>query len=142
MPPSSLDFDSRPKRSSVVLAAIATFVVLGGTFATLLFESIRTPQPDRVFIVRANSDWQDVELIVKGGPLKEPNSVVMDKLGGYTIPFFLWQGKYTLQVISQGVQVYSQDIDLTDPKVQTLDLLQTGATTRPSTNPSMQKPTA
>lgn len=132
MPP--IEPVTRPQRSTVVLAAVATLLVVGVTFGMLISQGVMTPQPSRVIVVQANSDWQNVELFVEGANLKQPQEVTIDKLGGYSVPLFLWPGQYTVRVKYEGAELYRQDFDLTKPQPQILDLLATGATTRPSTN--------
>lgn len=68
-----------------------------------------------------------------GGQLTQ--TVVIDKLGQYTIPFFLHAGKYTLHVMFEGREVYSHNFELAAKEPVEFDLLQTTATTHPSTQP-------
>jgi hypothetical protein len=127
----------RPRRATVIILMLVTLLVAGATFAMLIRQAIVTPQPNRVLIVHANRDWQDVELFIEGESVHETKPITLDRLGGYTIPFFLWPGKYVLRVRNAGVEIYQREFDLTRPEVQVLDLPGTGATTRPATNPAI-----
>ena len=117
-----------------VLCAILVTFALGGTIvALLLYRAITSPQLGRVLVVRANEQWDGVELIVEGGRLVKPKVTWVERLGNYTVPFFLEPGKYTLHVKSEDVEVYHKDFDLTEQNAQEFDLARSGATTRPST---------
>jgi hypothetical protein len=126
----------------VVLAAIAVTLVLTGSVVALLLYRSSLPQPSRVLVVRANEDWDGVELIVDGPALEKPKVTWVDKLGNYTVPFFLMPGEYTLHVKSQDVEVLERQFDLREPGPKEIDLTRSGATTRPllpSTRPATMR---
>jgi hypothetical protein len=122
--------------ASVVFWLVLTVLIAGGSLWVVFSQAVNEPKPDCVIMVRATEEWDGVELSVDGGDLTEPRITWVEKLGQYNVPFFLWPGKYTLHVKSQGVEIYTQDFDLTQEKLQTIDLNRTGATTLPATNPA------
>jgi hypothetical protein len=129
--------DQNPPRRQPVLAAIALVLLLiVSILGLLLYRSVRLPEPDRVLVVHSNSDWNGIELSIEGGPLATPQVTWIEKLGNYTVPFFLWPGKYTLHVRSQGTEILQRDFDLTNTRIEEFDLALSGATTRPATQPA------
>jgi hypothetical protein len=130
--PKIADFNAAPQRSAIALGIMATLILAGGSLAILIYHSMSSPEPNRVLIIQADRDWQDVDLILEGGDLKEPRIGTLDRLGSYIMPFFVWPGQYTLHVRSQGAIVYSKKFDLTSNLRQEFDLRTSGATTRPA----------
>jgi hypothetical protein len=122
-----------------VLAAMTIVLLLvASILGMLLYRAVRLPEPNRVLVLHANSDWDGVELSLEGGPLANPQVTWFEKLGNYTIPFFIWPGKYTLHVRSQGHEIYQHDFDLTQRSIQEFDMTRSGVTppaTQPSTLP-------
>src|SRR5689334_5406372 len=74
---------------AVVCAILVTLTLGGSIVALLLYRSITSPQLGRVLVVRANEQWDGVELIVEGGTLVKPKVTWVERLGNYTVPFFL-----------------------------------------------------
>src|SRR5262245_51561471 len=120
-PVSGSDGAAAPKRGMVLAAIVATLLLVGSIVALLLYRA-SLPQPNRVLVVRANQDWDGIELIVDGPALDKPKVTWVDKLGNYTVPFFLMPGEYTLHVKSQDVEVLRRSFDLTEPGTKEIDL--------------------
>jgi hypothetical protein len=125
-----------PRRTTVLLAVLLTIALGGGGLALLLYRALAMAEPDAVFVVRANRDWQGAELIVEGGSLPQPRRTQIERLGNYTVPFFLWPGQYTLRVRSQGVEVWTEHFALRRRDRIEFDLTRSGATTLPATLPA------
>jgi len=130
-----------PRRTTVMLAVLLTIALAGGGLALLLYRALAVAEPDAVFVVRANRDWQGAELIVEGGPLSQPRVTQIERLGNYTVPFFLWPGQYTLRVRSQGVEVWTEHFTLAGRDRIEFDLTRSGATTLPATMPATTQST-
>ncbi len=125
-----------PRRTTVLIGILLTTALAGLVLGLLSYRALTSPEPDRVLFVRADRDWDGVELSVEGGPLAAPRVTAIEALGHYSVPFFLWPGQYTLRVRSQGVQVLAEEVDLRDAKQVEIDLTRSGATTRPATRPA------
>jgi hypothetical protein len=132
------DDESPPRRQPVWAAIAVVLLLIVSILGLLLYHSLRTPEPSRVLVVHANSDWNGIELRIEGGPLATPQDTWIEQLGDYTVPFFLPPGKYTLHVRSQGQQIYQHDFDLTKNPIEEFDLTHSGVTTRPATQPTTQ----
>ena len=126
----------KPSGITAVLAILLTFALGGSVLALLFYRGLTQKTPDRVIVVRGNSDWDGAELSLDGGTLKEPQETTIMPAGGYIVPFFVWPGTYTLHVKSQGIEVYQHEFNVTTQPSEEIDLATTGATTRPATMPS------
>jgi hypothetical protein len=132
---------ARPRRSAVVIAILVTVLLAASIFALLFYRGYVLPEPTRVLVVRADSSWDGIELTVEGESLREPRVTHIEKLGNFVVPFFLWPGKYTLHVKSQGADVLTRNFDLTNNPSDEIDLtrVMSAPTTSPaaaSTNPT------
>ena len=119
-----------------MFAITLTFLLAGASLATLFYLAFTRPQPNRVIVIRGNSEWENIKLSVEGTGLSEPRVTKFEPVGKYIVPFFLWPGKYTLHVENEGVEVFTKSIDLTRQEVEDVDLIRLGITTRPSTEPT------
>jgi hypothetical protein len=128
----------RAPRRGPVLAIVVTLIIGGSIVALLLYRAVLIPEPDCVIVVRANAEWLGVELRVEGGSLPEPRTTQVQALGRYTVPFFLPPGQYTLHVTSQGVEVWTQQFELSPGEREEIDLARTGASTQPTSQPVSQ----
>lgn len=115
----------------VLSGIVITLALTCGAMALLFYRAMVMPEPSRVLVVHADSDWEGAELSIEGGALDQPQVTKFEQAGGYNVPFYLWPGKYTLRIRSQGTEVFRRDFDFTGPdKLEEFDLLRTGATTR------------
>jgi hypothetical protein len=121
-----------------MIAIVLTILLAGASLATLFYRAFALPQPNRVIVVRGNSEWDGVKLSVEGTGIAEPRTTRFEMLGKYIVPFFLWPGKYTLHVENEGVEVFTKSIDLTRQEIEDVDLVRLGVTTRPSTRPATE----
>ncbi|HMB95853.1 MAG TPA: hypothetical protein VKK61_07420, partial [Tepidisphaeraceae bacterium] len=100
------------------------------------YRAAKAPQPSRVLVVRSSSDWDGIEVTIEGASLPQPQVAIIEPFGNHTVPFFLWPGQYTLHVKSQGEEIYTKEIDLTQNMIKEIDLTHSGVTTRPTMTPT------
>jgi hypothetical protein len=130
--PSPLDPNAPPPRRSARLGVLLTLVMTIGLLYLLFSRSILAPVPSSKLIVRADSTWEGARLTVEGPSISSPRVTHIEKFGNYAVPFFLPPGMYTLHVNSHDEEVYTCQVDLLKDQVEEIDLLESGATTRPA----------
>src|SRR5438874_2562332 len=79
-----------PRRITAVVSILLTVLSCGSLLGVLVYRGSAHPRPNRLIIVRADSDWDGIELRVTGDHLAEPEIAKLRRAGNYTIPFFLW----------------------------------------------------
>jgi hypothetical protein len=126
---------TKPTRPRVIVSILATIVIGAASLFVLFYYATTRPQPTRTIVVRANAEWDGIDLFVEGGSLTSPQTTQFHKLGKYVVPFYLWPGKYTLTAKNQGVEVFRREVDLTRRDVEDIDLVRAGVTTQPATQP-------
>lgn len=131
---------------AIVLGLWLVVGLSASILALLIYRAIMTPLPPRVLVVRADKDWQGAQITIEGGMLKQPQVATILEYGGYSVPFYLWPGQYTLRVVGKGFGTFSREVDLTETRTMFVDLTVIQATTQPgseqsdipSTSPSLQ----
>jgi hypothetical protein len=114
---------------------LLSIVLAAATVVLLLRSTLKAPTRQHVLVIRSGPEYEGIELIVEGDALPRPTVGYVETAGNFTVPFFLPAGDYTLRVRSQGQQLYTTRVDLSEQQVAEVDLTRK-VTTLPSTQPS------
>jgi len=110
----SADFDPHPSGAFVMLAIIATVVLLIGMMALLFQRAVTQRAPVNAVIVQGDERWSGVILSIDGPSMDKPLAGTLDKTNKYVVSFFLDPGMYYLHV-------RNDDRDMMNPVALTLD---------------------
>src|SRR5690349_5813380 len=104
--------EATPRRAMVVFMIMATAALFVGLFAVLYFKWSGAQEPSSALVVGVTPAFEGAELVVEGVALAEPYRVRVDARRGKSIPFYLDRGSYTLRVMVDDRQIYSNDFVL------------------------------